>query len=154
VGLDGCVGFTDGAVAMAELLVEAPVIGMHGLEPGQCLQGVRDAAEVALAHCDEVQHVAVLGYLAEQRLRDRQGLGEPSQLGEPPRALHLGLDARRRRYGLRCDHDGASRAPPGTAQAVAGQERKGGHRGPPWILWKTRRAGTRPGVTCRPRTYS
>src|SRR5258708_4407939 len=78
--------FADGAVAMTDLLVQAAVIGMHGREPDQRPEGVRNAPEIALADCDEVQHVAVLGHLGEQRLCQRKCLGELTLLRERPRS--------------------------------------------------------------------
>src|ERR1700686_5547092 len=88
---------------------------MHGREPGQRPEGVRDAPEIALADGDEVPHVAVLGHLGEQRLCQRKCLGELTLLRERPRSPDFGLDPRRGRHRLRCCHGGPreTRSPSG-----------------------------------------
>src|SRR2546427_6799241 len=65
VGLDRPGAVARGAIAVPALLKEAAEVGMELLEAPERCERLVDAAEVALAHGDEIEHVPILGNLPE-----------------------------------------------------------------------------------------
>src|SRR5581483_6439474 len=72
---------------------------MHAFQALERCKRLIDAAQIALAHRDEIEHVAVLGNFREQRLSATQRGGELAALEEGADAEDLGLDARSRSMG-------------------------------------------------------
>jgi hypothetical protein len=80
-------------MAMAALLEQPTVVRVVAFRLGQRSQGVGDAPEVPLTDRGNVEDVAVLGYLREQRLRSRERRRELTPLEELADATHFPFDA-------------------------------------------------------------
>src|SRR2546423_1536034 len=93
VGFDGRNGPARRAVAVPALLKQAAEAGVELLEALERSERIRDAAEVALAHGDEIQDIPVLGNLLEQAAGVGERAGELALLDERADAPHLALDA-------------------------------------------------------------
>jgi hypothetical protein len=61
------------------------------LEALQSGEGVRNSAQVALAHRHQIEHFAVFGHLPRQRFSNAQGVGELAALDEPSGSLDFQL---------------------------------------------------------------
>ena len=81
-------------VAMAALLVEPAVAGMEPLEPRERRERLRDLAEMALAERVQIQHVAVLRHVRQQRCAASSACAKRRCLMSARMRAHLGLDGR------------------------------------------------------------
>src|SRR6266851_1773313 len=89
---------------MTALLKQAAVIGMHALESGERGERIRNAAQITLADGDQVQDIAVLGDLREERLGRCESRGELALFQEPTRAQDFCFDREDRRIRCRLSH--------------------------------------------------
>ena len=92
VSLDRVSALPRGAIAVAALLEKTAEVGVELLEAPKSPERVVNAAEVALAHGDEIEDVPVLGDLLEQAAGIGEGAREFAFHGQPANAKHLGLD--------------------------------------------------------------
>src|SRR6266704_3554723 len=83
VGLDRPGAVARGAIAVPALLKEAAKVGVQLLEAPESPERAVNAAEVALAHGDEIEDVPVLGDLLEQAAGIGEGARELAFLDEP-----------------------------------------------------------------------
>jgi hypothetical protein len=79
-------------VTVAALLKQAAEFRLVSLQHGERRQRIGDAAEIALADRDHVEHVAVLRHLAAQRLRRRQRRIIVTALHQLPDAQYLSFN--------------------------------------------------------------
>ncbi len=92
--LDGATGIVCCNEAVAPLLKQATEARMKLLEARQCIERLRDLAETALAHGDEIQHVTIFGQHRDQPIAGLQRFGELPGLDQALNSGHLGLDRR------------------------------------------------------------
>src|SRR5439155_7542815 len=92
VSFDGPGAVARGPITVPALLEESAEVRVQLLEAPESPERVVNAAEVALAHGDEIEDVPVLGDLLEQAAGIGEGARELAFLDEPANAKHLGLD--------------------------------------------------------------
>ena len=93
VSLDRVSALPQGAIAVAALLEKTAEVGVQLLEAPERCERLVDAAEVSLAHGDEIEHVPVLGNLPEQAVGASERPREVALLDERADPPHLRLDA-------------------------------------------------------------
>src|SRR5207237_8730143 len=93
VSFDGPGAVARGPITVPALLEESAEVRVQLLEAPESPERAVNAAEVALAHGDEIEDVPVLGDLPEQAAGIGESARELAFLDEPAETPHLRLDA-------------------------------------------------------------